>query len=247
MACDNLTPVVQKHLVATTETVTYEWFTGWLPAATLTRIHVLLKSKATSGIFQVQVAMQTAVTRADDPSAPDVVGSTHTNAGEWCGSPVDVTELLEEVALVRFGVAYKVTTSGLAQGDVSLQMAYESCGRVVGTQTLALSTSSSSDSFVPVTGWLTALSAEKVRAVVVSRAEGNFRWKLAYRTAATSVEDSGSWSPLEAEYHTVGEVNTEDLTPTLTDVMWVQYGLLYSSSSGLASATVSVSPTVKKA
>ena len=247
MACDNLTPVVQKHLVATTETVTYEWFTGWLPAATLTRIHVLLKSKATSSIFQVQVAMQTAVTRADDPSAPDVVGSTHSNAGEWCGSPVDVTELLEEVALVRFGVAYKATSSGLAQGDVSLQMAYESCGRVVGTQTLALATGSTTDSFVPVTGWLTALSAEKIRAVVVSRAEGNFRWKLACRTAATSVEDCGGWTALEAEYHTVGEVNTFDLTPTLTDVMWVQYGLLYSSSSGQASATVSVSSTVKKA
>ena len=58
MACDNLTPVVQKRLVATAETIAYEWFTGWLPAATLSRIHVLLKSKATSSIFQVQVAIQ---------------------------------------------------------------------------------------------------------------------------------------------------------------------------------------------
>ncbi len=248
MSCANLGPVVHKHLVSSSETIAYEWFTDWLPAATMVRMQLLMKSKATSSIFQIQGAMQTAVIRADDPSAPEPVGSTHSNAGEWCGAPNDMLTALEGVSLVRFGIAYKLTTSGLGQADVAVQLCYESCGRVLGSQTLALATNSTTNSYVPVTGWVPRMSAEVVRAVAVCRAEGNFRWKLAYRLAETSIEDPGGWNPLEDDYHTTGEDITDDLTPTFDLEMWVQFGLMYSTSDATqTSATVSISVTGKKA
>lgn len=250
MSCNSLLPAVSKRLTSLSTTAAYEWFTDWLPAATMLRAQSVMKAKAVSGNLVIQVAMQTAAVRPDDPDSPVTVASTQSGAGETCSDVGDVTSGLAGKYFVRFGIAYSLSSGSIGQGDVSLQVAYDACGGVAGSQTLALSTVSSTDSFLPVTGWLASISAEKVRAAVILAGNANIQWKLSYRTATTSVDSPNAWQTgLEAGYHGTGATNTGDLTPSVSTAMWVQFGIQYSSSSGgtLAVGNMSVSVATRKA
>lgn len=245
MSCNSVTPVISKRLVTVSTVQAFEWYTDWIPAAAITRIQSVLKSKGVSGNIAVQVAIQTASIRPDDPDSPSVVGSVLSGAGELSSSVADVTAPFSGKYFVRFGVAYGLTGGTLAQGDVSLLLAYDMCGSVVGSQVLAFATSSNTDAFIPITTWIPSLSTEKVRAVVVATGSTSLQWKLSYRTAATSVEAPNGWqSNLEVSYHGLGSVNTGDLSPSLGSDMWIQFGIQYCSSSGGAMAFGNLTTTV---
>ena len=51
------------------------------------------------------------------------------------------------------------------------------------------------DAFAPVTGFVPALHAAKVKtALVIASASGFFQYRLCYRVGSTSRDEPGSWS-----------------------------------------------------
>ena len=134
---------------------------------------------------------------------------------------------------------------------MNLDVSDDACGSVLGTATLALSTLTTTDAFAPVTGFVPALHAAKVKAaLVVASLSGNFQCRLCYRVATTSREEPGSWSTTFDQWRSAsGEYNTGDLTPASANEMWIQFGVQYSLSSGsaLGQATVTTTVTGRKA
>ena len=179
------------------------------------------------------------------------MGSGQTGSGELCSDIV--TPDFSGVAFVRFGLAYKISSGSIGQADVSYQLTYESCGRVVGSQQLTPVTTSTANSFVPLTGWLSALQAEVVKAVVVmSGKTGNFRCRLSYRVATTSPESPGSWNAdvTGTSYiDTDGSYNTDEVSLSVSTAMWVQIGLQFNSTSAgvFSTANLTVATMVQKA
>lgn len=205
----------------------------------------------TDTTFNSTFAYQTATTRTDKPDAPATVGSGQTNTGELCSDII--TPDFSGVAFVRFGLAYKIASGTIGQADVSYQLTYESCGRVVGTQQLSPVTSSTANSFLPLTGWLPALQAEVMKAVVVMTGKtGNFRCRLSYRTATTSPESPGSWNADVAGtsyMDTDGSYNTDEVSMSVSAAMWVQVGLQFNSTSAgvFSTANLTIATMVQKA
>ena len=83
---------------------------------------------------------------------------------------------------------------------------------------------------VAITPFVPTIGAAKARgAFSATSLSGDFRWRPACRTAATNIQNADAWTSL-GSWATAGEVNTTDLTPTLTGKMWVQYGIQYALS-----------------
>ena len=79
--------------------------------------------------------------------------------------------------------------------------------------------------------WVPASLAKKIKAaVVVNSLSGNFQWCLTYRTATTSKDVPDAWTADWDTLRTATEVNTGELSPTLTGKMWVQIGIQYNLS-----------------
>jgi len=240
---------VQVHLVAVSTTDAFHWFTGWMPSIGLDNVKAAIKSHAVSGPLRVQLAMQVASTRPDDPGSPTKLGSALDGDGEACTGMVSVADTTDDTYFVRFGVAYALQPgqSGLAQGDVTLVLSYTQCGKVAGGKALSLASSTSTDAYVAVTSMIPAILVQKVKAMVVARSlNGNFEWKLCYRTATTSTQNPSGWTALEANYHGAGEFCIPDTAVSLDSVMWVQLGVLYHSSSGAGDAQLDVSFSVRR-
>lgn len=231
MSCGNLTSPVQRSLTALDGVVQYAWMTDWMLLPGMDTITAVLKAKAVSGNFRSQLAMQLAAVRTDNPNSPSTLASAHNNAGEWPEQAVDVATGTTGYMWVRFGVAYDLHTgTTAAKADVELQVSFNACGGVVGAINQQLVAATATDSFVAITAFLATISAAKIRAALSATSlTGDFRWRLAYRTAATNVQNADAWTSL-GSWQTAGEVNTTDLTPTLTGKMWVQFGIQFALS-----------------
>jgi len=134
----------------------------------------------------------------------------------------------------------------LGEVDAALQVSYNSCGRIVGGKTQTLSTNSSTDRIISVTGWVPAIGVAKVKAaIIVACGSAYFRGKLCYRYAATVTEDPAAWQDIDS-WHSDGEHNTGeiDISTALADRMWVQFGLRYELSSGSDWTTGTLSAAV---
>lgn len=246
MSCGATTGSIQKRLTAFSATQAIEWFTGWVPCVGMDTIMPVLKCKvATSSDFDAQVVLQVAKVRTSEPSTPVTVGdeqSPTSGSFEYNAGSQDISSHTDDAMFVRFGVQYKHDSGGSqAAAELSLEVAYHQCGTVSGAINSQLTTTTSTAQFVAATPWLPALLVEKVKgAATCGSLSGNFQWRLVYRTAATSLESPSGWSvvsDLSAPY-TSGDVNTGDLSVTLTGKMWVQFGVQYVSTSGDGQASL---------
>ena len=195
-----------------------------------------------TGGIEFYAAVQLADVRSDNPDDWTTVGTAESGAGDKCLGNLPMPTGHTASFLVRFGVGYKLTGSAThAQADVGLQVSYNQCGNVVGARTMQLDAASTDGRIETLTGWLPAVGVSKVRAAyVVSDLAGGFPCRLTYRTASDIPESPSAWSTAIDSYRTAnGEYNTDDISLMLSNAVWVQLGMLYNSSSGFGSATVS--------
>lgn len=253
-------PVSFRVNIANTVSV-YFPVTAWIPATGVDKVKFVIKRKSvqTNGVaptFNVKAAVQVCPVRVDNPDNwQEIAGvGPYSGAGESCTGEIDVSATTEDQLFVRFGVSCYLggTTPVNGQADLEVQVSYVSCGGIVGTFTQELRTyNTTTDAYVAVTGWIPAIDAAKViAAIVLTGIAGNFRCQLAYRTAETRTQDPGSWTNLEAGYHNVNESNTTLLDLSITDKMFVQFGLAFSQSTAGSSpgqATASVVTAVTRA
>ncbi len=254
MASGMLTPEVWKHLVSTSDDYElFEPFTEWVPAMGLDDVKVVWKQKAqeikTSGDFEVRPAIQTASVRTTEPDDWSTLGTAVAGNDETCDE-FDIATTTVDKFFVRFGVAYKLSTNAVqGEADVSLQVSYNSCGRIVGGKTETFSTNTVSDQMRPVTGWIPAVGVAKVKAaIIVQCGSATFRGRLTYRTADTSSENPNGWTDIDSP-HSDGEHNTNEINiaSALIDKMWVQFGIRYdlSSSGTWTTGTISTAVSVR--
>jgi hypothetical protein len=258
MACGGMPKRVQKRLNAYSATAAQEWFTEWLPAIGLDDVMIVFRARqATSAYFEGQLIMQTASVRTDQPNAISNVGSGQTSNGTgnsftYNTGVLDISASTAPVMWVRFGVAYKYSTAqAQASADVDVEVSYKQCGDMAGAATHQLSTTTVDDQFVAITPFLPGILVDGVKAaLIINSLTGNFRCRLAYRLAATSKEQPGTWTAVtdaNAPY-TGGEVCTGDLAVTVGSNMWIQFGILYDlSSTGTGQASVSAAVGTRRA
>ncbi len=219
-----------------------------MPAIGLDNVKAVLRSHAVSGNFQLRLAMQTALVRVELPEAPSTLDQLLVGDGERCTGMISVAESTASKFFVRFGVAYSLSSgSALGQADVSFALSHTQCGQIVGGRSLSLASNATADAFALVTGWVPAIQVQKVKAVTVCRSlNGGFEWKLCYRTATTSKETPSAWTSLGGSYLGAGEFDTGDVTLNVDSSMYVQFGVLYHSSSGAGDAQVDTSFAVRR-
>jgi len=257
MACGGVTAERSERLVTTVTDIIYVPYVGWISALGVEKIKgALLRSASLvqgTGNHQFKLAIQVAKIRTDKPEPWKTVGPTwFDNNGEDCTQEQDISGDTDGALFVRFGIAHRLSagTASLGQTDCGLQVGYESCGGVIGGTTLALKTSTTEDCYSPVSGFLPAMTVDRIMAsIVTTSSSGNFQCRLAYRTATASQSVPGAWSTTFDAWHAGdGEWNTGLLTPTLANDMWVQIGLQYALSSGTSpgQGTVSVLSAVRK-
>lgn len=248
MACSAAMSLVQRRLAALSSSETQlEWYTDWMPAIGLDNVQGVLKNKAVTGNFESRMAMQTAAIRTDNPDSPILLESSYQASGERCSSVLSIATDLLSKCFVRFGVGYHLSSGSTpGQSDTSLELAYNSCGRIIGGDVAQLYVPGTTSFYRAFTGWIPAAHAAKVKAaIVILNASANFRCQLAQRTATTSRESTSAWSSaLEGGWHSGnGEYNTGEVSLSNGSSFWVQFGLEYqlsSGSSGEATASVSV-------
>ena len=246
MSCGQTSPESQVHLSTTTTDPTYHWF-GWMPAIGLDHVKAVLRSHAVSGNFQVRLAMQTALIRTEQPEAPTTLDQLLVGDGERCTGVISVADSTSTKFFVRFGVAYSLSSgSALGQADLSFAVSHTQCGQLVGGRSLSLASCTSADAVATVTGFVPAILVQKVKAVTVCRSlTGNFQFKLCYRTATTSKENPSAWTAL-TNYEGAGEFDSGDLALNVDSSMYVQFGILYHSSSGAGDAQVDTTFAVRR-
>lgn len=239
MSCGSVLPASQVSLSAMSGLTAYHWTTAWAPCTGLSSFDATLKAKAVSGSFRCQVVVQYAAVRADDPDAPSSVGSALTGAGESLTSSGDISGTTSTKMWRRYGIKYDLTAGSAATADVELQVAENSCGQVLATWSGVLVASSTTRAYQEIGMWVPAILAQKIKAaIVVNSLSGNFQWRLTYRTATTSKESPSAWTSdwdtTNNPDRTAGEVNTGELSPSLSGKMWVQIGIQYNLSGATA-------------
>lgn len=213
-------------------------------AVGVTALKAVIKRRQTTA-FQTQLAIQVAAVRPDVPSAPQLLGSVASGDGEDCSGNVDVSSYTAGNYWIRVGIGYSATSATVGQSDVSFQASFTRCGRALATQSVTLSTYTTTNGYHTLTGWLPALDVEVIKAALICTGLiGNLRFRLAYRTALTSPESPNAWSTtLGTEVSANGETPQADaVLANVSGVMWVQIGVQYYLTTGtaLGQATVSV-------
>ena len=255
MPCGRTTRPTQKTLNALSATAVIEYFTEWMVAIGIDDIMWVLKAKsATSQHFRGQVVMQTATVRTDNPHTPVNLGALQapTNGSfEYNPGIQNISANTAGVMFVRFGVAYNYAAGqAQASADVELEVAYLQCGQMIGSSTFQLSTTTVEDQYQVISGWLPGILVLQIKAALVCNSlTGSFRYRLAYRTAATSKESPGAWTAItdaNAPY-VAGEACTGNLPVSIGSNMFVQFAILYDlSAAGTGQATVSVNLGIRR-
>lgn len=234
MSCGKLSPVKSETITTALAGFSYKAMTPWYVSLGLGPVTAVLKARAAEGTPIWQLAVQYAATRTDKPDAWGVLDQTTSGAGERCTGPESLGNSAK--FFTRFGVAVKSSAGGtLAEADITEQVAMNACGSVIGMSEFHAVAVDANTRYEPVTGWVpTSAVATIMAAIVCSGVSGTgLQWRLAYQKAATSTEEPGAWTNLQAGF-TAGadEVNTGELTPSYSGEMWVRIGIGYSVSSG---------------
>lgn len=254
--CIITTPEYSTSVSALVTTDTFTWLTPFMPCIAMDQAIGTLKLLNMVGAMRITPAVQYAVTRTDTPSAPTTKGSTYSSDNEYfiSVSDWDVGTDAPGNAYVRFGIAQHVNSvPNTGRADASLQVCIRQHGTPLEPWTGHLVTTSSTvEIFVPTSDWMPALAAYAYEAVVIARGfTGLFTMQLTYRTAATSPENPDAWNPmmtaLGSLINSPGETNSGELNPTLTNKMWVQFGIVYVLSGGSTpgQADVTILPAVR--
>jgi len=224
-----------KTLYASSSSVSrFEWYTGWLTATGIDTVRAVLKiQNADASFFKARLAYQTANVRTNKPNAPTGTGTWYTDDGENCPNDYDVSTPTSSAFFVRFGVEYQLSEGSTPEGaDVSLQVSYGAKGQVVGSASQEVLAPDTVYKYLPLCDWVPALSAAKYKvAYVVSDAHANFTTRIAYQTAATSVEAPDGWTTGGVEGADDREVCNE-VTISTSNKMWVRFAVAYKCSTG---------------
>lgn len=249
-------PEAEASVSALSTTATFTWLTGWLPAIAVDAGTLVLKVANLVNSMRLLPAYQLAEVRTDKPSAPTTFGGltavSSDNEYFYSASDLGLSSLTPGQTFFRVGVAHYVNTApNTGKADVALSFAYRQLGRLLAPWSGHLVAVSTTNQFVPITGWMPAMSVVKFAATyVVASLTGNFQVKLTYRTATTSPESPDAWDTtgLGSLVSANTEDNSGELTPTTTGKMWIQLGLMYSLSSGSTpgQADVMVLPAVRE-
>ena len=236
MACGNTGTSATHSLHTTSTTVAYTWYTPWMPATGLDNIIAVMILTGLSGNFQAQLAIQTADVRPEAPNSPSLLGSAQTTTTPYCTGAVSVASSTASAMWVRFGIAANLTSgSALGQADVTLMVSDDRCGQAVGTATNTLSsTTTATNTFVAITGWIPAILANYVKAALVATAlQGPIQWRLTMRTANTTPDLPNAWSTTFDTWRTTaGGICTGELATSISGAMYVQFGLQFILGSG---------------
>lgn len=233
-------PYVEHHLVATSTTVLYQWFTDWLPADGVDNIRAVLKCKNGGASFSWQLAIQTAAVRADAPDSPALLGAQQTGSGEYQTGDISVSGSTGTKRMFRLGIAYN-SQGTVQQGDVGLEAGWKEFGTPLGARTVELSALDTGTKYAVLTPWIPATFMSKIKAAFslnsITGGTSNLRYQLAYQTAGTSVQQPGAWTNAEPNGFvtpsaTYDERNTGELTASTTD-MWFRIGVAYGLTSGV--------------
>ena len=246
MTCGSTSGPTGGRFAALSETQVIEWLTGWVPCVGMDTIRPTLKLRAASSDnFEAQIVCQVAKVRADEPEDPVLVTTAQSPSSgtlDYCPGNVSVSSDAADAVLIRFGIAYAYATStSQCMADVELEVTYHQYGQIAGASSHELSSGTSEGRYVIMTPMLPAILVDKVKAAVsCTSLTGNFKWRLAYRTATAAKDSPGAWSVVtdgNAPYGS-GDTNTGDLSVTLGSVAWVQLGLQYYSTTGEGQAAL---------
>ncbi len=241
-SCGSPAATIQQALTAYSSDTVYAWFTGWRVCIGLANVDSVLKRRAVTGNFQSRPTIQFAPTRTDNPDAPTLLDSQmRAGAGE-AYSTDDVTSAGASKFFYRLGVAYSLSSGTGGRADVDASFVDDKCGGPIGNYAGELTTLSDTTDVIAITAWMPARLAAKIKAALnCVDLTGNFRYRLVYRTAATSTEAPDAWdTAFDTWRSAAGEANTGELTPTITNKMWIQFGIAYGNSSGSALGRASV-------
>jgi len=238
-------PYTEQHLVTTSTTVEYAWFTDWLPTEGVDYIRAVLKCvNATGNSFQWQLAVQYAAVRNDAPGSPATLQQAQTGSGEYQTGDVNVATSMAANRMFRLGVAYTTTAANqpVQQGDVSLEAAWMQLGTDLGTRSVAISALDTGTKYAVLTPWIPAIYMTKIKAAFsmnsITGATSNLRYQLAYQTAGATVQQPNAWVNAEVNTGwttpslTYNERNTGEVALSTSD-MWFRLGVAYSMTSGV--------------
>ncbi len=244
MSCVRVLPPVQKHLVTTSTTDVYEWFTEWMPAIGLDESTIVMKIAELTGNFRATPCVQTAMVRTDKPNAPVVLtgGPITSSVGTFFGTTtfpggVTIASTTAGQTFVRFGVMYDLSSApSTGQADVTLQVTVKQCGRLLAPWSGHVVATTTNKVFQPITPWLAGLGAVEVEGTFVLNGLANIDLRLTYRTADTSPEDPNAWNATGVGTTYTGTTDIEDndgeQSLTVSGAMWVQVGFWYTLTSG---------------
>lgn len=241
----NLTRYNESHLVSTTTTTQYAWFTDWMSADGIDNIRAVLKCKNASGAnFRWQLAIQYAEVRADAPrNQMGTLGTQQTGSGEYQTQDVSVTTDMNANRFFRLGIAYSSAAAGMEQGDVCLQASWKQLGTDLGSSRVTLNVNDNGVKYEPLTDWVPATIMSNVKAAFIltgiTPSTGHLGYRLAIQFAGTTIAQPGAWQLLEAGYSRPGnnvtydERNTAALTPNANTDMWFRLGVAYNQDSSV--------------
>lgn len=226
---------VERQLTPYGGSTHYEWFTEWIPCTGIKTVRVAWSQRAESGTFSGRPAYQLAEVRTDLPDdGTEFTAGFQTGEGAWTAEE-DLSGAGEtpDHFWIRFGVAYKATGSGSA--TVGLNVTLENYGEVAGARSgIMVSALSTTDNFVPVSGWIPTVRIQQIKAALVySDATGGIRVGLATQTADSDRLQPNSWTVFDTSLAAPTSANTERLiadtsfTPQSDNAMWVRFGIVY--------------------
>lgn len=246
MACVDDSGLISHSLETVTTGKAVRWYTGWKHCVGMDSLKGVIRIRNVSGNFQAQPAYQLCDVRTDKPDAPIYLGAL-AGAGESCSGESNISADTVGKMFIRFGVAYALSSgSSLGTGDVSLQATTVACGSLIGASTQTLVAYSTGSTVLPITGFIPALNVAKWKlGVIVSGLTGNCQWRFVWRSATTSTEVPSAWTTTESYRNTNNvEVNTGEISTSVTSDMYVQGGIEVSLSSGSTPAQVTLTTLV---
>jgi hypothetical protein len=256
MSCSNVTRETVVTLSSPTATPFETWLTDWKLAIGVDTAWITQKvSNMSASALKYQPILQTARVRTSKPNAPVNLDIARWTAIESCTGALDIHAATEGQMYFRVGVSHTINSGTTpAKADLAFQAVYNQCGKLAGSWSGHLESTSTTDVRVqPVTDWLPYAEAEKVMmALVIASMTGAIKFMVVWRTATTSKESPNNWiltPDKEAAWHTTNEeTTTAQLTPGITTDMWIQFGLKYVLGSGtFGQADVSTATCVRRA
>lgn len=256
MGCDGILEV-QAHGVALSSNLSYLVLTRPVPVVGMDTVRIVERVLAASNdTLQVQPFVQFAAVRErkwDAPILKDQLRSPSSGVLEFNTGDLSIASDAAAKLLVRFGLALRYNPSGGSQcdADFEIAVAYAQCGQMVGAIKQELTATSDDARYIGLGQLVPVMNVGKLKiGGAVTGKVGNWQWKPTYRRYDLNRDMPGAWvGDLEASWRTgTGDFNTGELALSATGTtMWVEPGIMYSSSSGFGQATFSGSFGVRKA